>query len=346
MQQKPRSSSEKLRLEDLRIGETVAFGRKHLTRDEIVAFASAYDPQLIHLDEEVAKKSIVAGLCASGFHSCAILMRMLVDDVLAHTTSLGSPGMDEVKWLKPVRPGDVLTGRYTCTDKRALASRPDVGLAKVTFEMLNQHGQVVMIWRSNQLLAIRHPEPVIGRTNQPSSGPAPLKSLWQNEAVPAPSLSGNFLEDRTIGEMTELGSHTFGKDEIVAFARAWDPQPFHLDEAAGKASLLGGLCASGWHTAAIYIRLSVAARSRAEARIRANGGQIATYGPSPGFRNIRWVKPVYPGDTLTFRTCTIDKVVLRSRPDRGILVSQSQARNQRGDIVFGVQGEILVERRT
>jgi acyl dehydratase len=132
MQQKPRSSSEKLRLEDLRIGETVAFGRKHLTRDEIVAFAGAYDPQLIHLDEEVAKKSIVAGLCASGFHSCAILMRMLVDDVLAHTTSLGSPGMDEVKWLKPVRPGDVLTGRYTCTDKRAdIAARCRTGQSHV-----------------------------------------------------------------------------------------------------------------------------------------------------------------------------------------------------------------------
>ena len=90
MQQK--ISSDLLHYEDLTVGETVPFGRKRVTKDEIIAFARAYDPQLIHLDEEVAKQSIVGGLCASGFHSCAIMMRMLADDVLNKATSLGSPG--------------------------------------------------------------------------------------------------------------------------------------------------------------------------------------------------------------------------------------------------------------
>lgn len=157
MQDRPSSHADKLHLEDIEIGKTVAFGRKRVTKGEIVAFAEAYDPQRIHLDEEYAKTSIVGGLCASGFHSCSILMRMLADDVLNHSTSQGSPGMSEVRWLKPVCPGDVLTARYTCTEKRALGSRPEVGIARIGFEMLNQDGTVVMTWDSNQLLSVREP---------------------------------------------------------------------------------------------------------------------------------------------------------------------------------------------
>lgn len=343
MQQK--TSSDLLHYEDITVGETVAFGRKGVTKEEIVAFAGAYDPQPIHLDEEVAKRSIVGGLCASGFHSCAILMRMLADDVLNKATSLGSPGMDEVKWLKPVRPDDVLTARYTCTSKRVLGSRPDVGLSAMTFEMLNQTGGVVMIWTSKQLWRVRHPET---QAPTPAAGPkaaaAPLQSLWDMQG-PAPSETSNYFEDRVIGETADLGSHTFAKDEIVAFAREFDPQPFHLDEEAAKSSLFGALCASGWHTAAHYIRLSVALRQGIEAKIRAAGGKVAIYGPSPGFKNVRWLKPVYVGDTITYRNRTTEKIDLKSRPERGLIVSETQGRNQKGEIVFAINGQILAERR-
>lgn len=346
MQDQPRPHTDKLHLEDLVIGKSVAFGRKVVTKDEIVAFARAYDPQAIHLDEEAARNSIVGGLCASGFHSCAMFMRMLADDVLNHATSLGSPGMDEVKWMKPVRPGDVLSGTYVCTEKRPLASRPGVGLAKVHFEMLNQSGEVVMSWDSNQLLKVRHPgraDPGAAKSNG-GGRPAPLQDFWAMTGPP-PSRTANFLEDRVIGEMADLGAHTFGRDEIIAFARAYDPQPFHLDEAAAKASLFGGLCASGWHTAAIYIRLSVALRQKIEAEIAAAGGKLAIYGPSPGFKDIRWLKPVYVGDTVAFRTRTSEKIDLKSRPDRGLMRFQTQGRNQKDEIVFAITGQILVERR-
>jgi acyl dehydratase len=346
MQEKTAAHADLLHFEDLVVGQTVPFGRKRVTKEDIVAFASAYDPQPIHLDEEVARRSIVGGLCASGFHSCAILMRMLADDVLNKATSLGSPGMDEVKWLKPVRPDDVLTARYTCTCKRVLGSRPNVGLSAVTFEMLNQAGDVVMIWRSNQLWRVRHPAAVAPAA--PSSGSAKvgqaLQSLWDMPG-PAPSERSNYFEDRVIGETADLGSHTFAKDEIVAFAREFDPQPFHLDEAAARSSLFGALCASGWHTAAHYIRLSVALRQGLEAKIRAAGGKVAIYGPSPGFKNVRWLKPVYVGDTITYRNRTTEKIDLKSRPERGLIVSETQGRNQKGEIVFAINGQILAERR-
>jgi acyl dehydratase len=348
MQDRPSSHADKLHLEDLEIGKTVPFGRKHVTKEEIIAFAAAYDPQRIHLDEEYAKTSLVGGLCASGFHSCAMLMRMLADDVLAHATSAGSPGIEEVRWLKPVRPGDVLTGRYTCVSKRALGSRPEVGLARITFEMLNQDGSLVMSWDSNQLLGVRHPAPPAAGASESgrSARPPALQSFWDMSMGPPPSHTANHFEDRVIGEMADLGEHTFTKDEIIAFARAYDPQAFHLDEAAAKASLFGGLCASGWHTAAMYIRQSVAARRKIEAQIEATGARLAVYGPSPGFKNLRWLKPVYVGDTISFRNRTAGKIDLKSRPDRGLLVFETQGRNQHHDVVFAITGQILVERRT
>jgi len=347
MQDKVRTPADGVHLEDIEIGRVIPFGRISVSKEEIITFARAYDPQLMHIDEEAAKKTIVGGLCASGFHSCAIMMRMLADDLLNNNwTSLGSPGIDECKWMKPLFPDQVLTGRVTCTGKRAFAKRPEVGLAKVKFEMLDQAGDVIMSWDSNQLLKVRHPERAAElESGEMGSPPPKLESIWDMPEGSPPDPTRNFFEDRNVGEVYELGSHTFTKDEIINFARQFDPQPFHLSEEGGKASLFGGLCASGWHTAAIWIRHFVAYRQRIEQQIRDSGNVVARYGPSPGFRNLRWLKPIYPGDTITIRGRTAAKIDLKSRPDRGLLQTDSQARNQHGDIVFNIRGQILAERR-
>ena len=336
--------ADRIHLEDIEVGRPVAFGALEVSKEDIIAYAQAFDPQPIHLDEEAAKRSIVGGLCASGFHSCALLMRMLADDVLAHGTSLGSPGIDEVKWMKPVRPGDRLSARFVCPEKRALASRPEVGLAKMLIEMLNQKGEVVMSWNSNQLLKVRHPAP---RTDgAPRSGEAKprFQSLWEMPG-PDPDRSTNFYEDRQVGEVYSLGSHTFTREDIMAFARQFDPQPFHLDDAAAARSLFGRLSASGWHTTAIWIRQFVRYRQEIERDMTARGLRHAQYGPSPGFQSLRWVKPVYPGDTIEFRGRVDAKLDWRSRPDRGLIETENQGRNQAGEIVFAIRGRILAEKR-
>src|SRR5579862_9130421 len=102
-----------------------------------------------------------------------------------------------------------------------------------------------------------------------------------------------YFEDLRVGTRTEVGSHTFTADEIKAFAREYDPQPFHLDEAAAARSLFGALCASGWHTAAMCLRLIVEDRHRRQAELRARGEAIARTGPSPGLRDVKWPKPVH-----------------------------------------------------
>lgn len=146
-----------LHYEDVVIAKTVPFGRKVVTTDEIIEYARAFDPQPFHLTEEGAKDSLVGRLCASGFHSCAMMMRMATDDVLSKAASLGAPGVNEVRWLKPVFPGDVLSGRYTCKTKRVLKSRPQVGSCFILFEMLNEAGDVVMTWTCHQFLRLRAP---------------------------------------------------------------------------------------------------------------------------------------------------------------------------------------------
>ena len=137
---------ERPRYADFEIGKTVTFGHLVVTRDEITAFARAFDPQPFHLSEELAKGTNVGRLIASGYHTCALLMRLLADNVIDHQVSMGSPGLDDVRFLKPVFPGDELSGRYTCLDKRELRSRPGIGLLHFLFELLNGRGEVVMTW--------------------------------------------------------------------------------------------------------------------------------------------------------------------------------------------------------
>jgi acyl dehydratase len=254
-----------------------------------------------------------------------------------------------VKWLKPLKPGDSVRCSYRIQEKRVLRSRPDVGASKVRVELLAADDAVIANWVTNQFTRLRLP----GRAGEQSAGQRqaerqtkPQMNLWQGTPPgPLDSKPDLFFEDRQVGEIFDLGRHHFSKDGIIAFARAWDPQPFHLDEAAAKASLFGALAASGWHTAALYIRSLVAARQRASAAARAEGVALATYGPSPGFKNLSWPRPVLVGDTVEYRARLADKIDLKSRPDRGLLILNSQGRNQKGEIVFGITSQILCERR-
>jgi acyl dehydratase len=333
--------------EDLVVGKPYVFGHKAVAKEEIIAFGRAFDPQPMHTDEEAAKASPMGGLCASGWHTCAMMMRMLVDGLVGQLASLGSPGVDEVRWRRPVRPGDVLSARYTVQEKRVLASRPDVGISKVLVEAVDANGEVPATWLTNQLTRLRHPEPKSATPRAAKPEPRPLPDLW--DAPADGGIDDGFFEDRIVGETSDLGSHTFTREEIVAFAREYDPQPFHLDEAAARASLFGGLCASGWHTAAHLIRGIIVTRARANADANAEAwakdAPRATYGPSPGFRDLRWLKPVYAGDTISYRGRLVEKIDMRSRPNRGVLASAMQGRNQHGEIVFAVTSLVLADRR-
>ncbi len=144
--------------EDFRPGDTVALGQKPVSEAEILAFARDYDPQAFHIDKEAAKRSTFGGLVASGWHSCAIFMRLFVDGFLKESSALASPGVDQIRWLKPVRPGDVLSGRITVVDAVPSRSKPDRGLVHHDCELTNQRGEVVLTMRTLALFGRRPAE--------------------------------------------------------------------------------------------------------------------------------------------------------------------------------------------
>ena len=134
----------RLYFEDFLPGAVITHGPRTITRQEIIAFAAEFDPQPMHLDEEAAKKTMLGGLSASGWHTCSIMMRLIYDGLLVNAASMGAPSVDELKWLKPVRPGDSLSLRLTVLNKRAPKSRPDLGFVFVRCELVNQHGEAVL----------------------------------------------------------------------------------------------------------------------------------------------------------------------------------------------------------
>jgi acyl dehydratase len=154
-----------------------------------------------------------------------------------------------------------------------------------------------------------------------------------------------FWEDIAAGERAEVGRYTFTTENIKAFAQRFDPQPFHLDEAAAARSHFGALCASGWHTASVWMRLMVEYQNREDAAMRARGEAVATLGPSPGFRELKWQKPVYVGDTVTYSTEIIDKRPSNSRPDWGLMSIRNSGVNQKGEPVISFLSTAFVERR-
>jgi acyl dehydratase len=146
-----------LHYEDFHAGMTIDLGSYPVTAEEIVSFAKEFDPHPFHLDEEAGRKSLLGGLCASGWHSCAMLMRMLVDGYLSRTAGLGSNGVDEVKWLKPVFAGETLKASVTVVAKRVSSRKPDMGILTMRADVSNGHGERKMEMTAVNLVKVRHP---------------------------------------------------------------------------------------------------------------------------------------------------------------------------------------------
>lgn len=129
--------------EDFEVGKTISVGSRTVTEEEIIAFALQFDPQPFHVDPDAARQSIYGGIIASGWHTCSLMMRLIVDGFLNDAASLGSPGVDEIRWIKPVRGGDTLTVTTAATDIRPSTSKPDRGVVHTVWEARNQHGETV-----------------------------------------------------------------------------------------------------------------------------------------------------------------------------------------------------------
>jgi acyl dehydratase len=154
-----------------------------------------------------------------------------------------------------------------------------------------------------------------------------------------------FFEDLQIGQRHEVGSFTFTAELIKKFAAQFDPQAFHLDEEAGRNSLFGGLAASGWHVASVCMKLLVADGQRQAAEMTARGEKVAIWGPSPGFRDLRWLKPVLAGDVISYASEVETLRTSEKRPEWGIAQARNTGTNQRGELAFSFLATAFVPRR-
>jgi acyl dehydratase len=326
--------------ENFPIGLSEVYGPVAVSRDDIVTFAREYDAQPFHTDEEAAKDTFVGTLIASGWHTCALNMRLIADGFLLDATSMGSPGVEEAKWLRPVHPGDALRTRMTVKGLRPSRSRPELGLVDFLFEVINQRDEAVLA-QSNWIMFGRrgHPWPPAQGSEPPGGNPAKGPVF-----EPPPAGTPAFFDELQVGDASELGAYRFDADEIVRFARAYDPQPFHVDPEAARRSLFGGLCASGWHTAAVWMKLMVAHRRQLDVEATRLGRRAVRLGSSPGFRNLRWTRPVYAGDTIAYRSEITGLRPSGSRPGWGLASHRNSGTNQRGEEVFSFDGTVFWER--
>jgi acyl dehydratase len=314
-----------LHFEDFRRGDLREFGDCLVTREAIIEFAQRYDPQPFHLDEAQGKASLLGGLAASGWHTVGLLMRMNCDAYLADSSSMGGPGVKEIRWRKPVRPNDRLSATSEVLEVRPSRSRPDMGLVRMLWTALDQTGVPVMTMDMTAMFARR------GAGQSPH--PAPRQTLVGQPSPPyANPEQPPYFDDVVPGARRQLGTHRFTVADIQCFAGQFDPQPFHLDPEKARLSPFGGLVASGWQTVCEWMRLMVDDRHR--------GGELPQTGPSPGVRDLKWLKPVYAGDTISFETTIVDK-----RPSKhqgwGLVVSHNSASNQNQEKVIEFSGAVL-----
>ena len=336
--------------EDFEAGQIYEYGAHKMSREEIVAFATVFDGQPMHVDEASAKQSFVGTLIASGWHTIAIGMRLIVDNVLGNAGSMGAPGVEELKWLKPVLPGDTLSHRLTVTGTKGSMSRPDLGFVSMRIETLNQRGEVVVEQRHAMMLPRRSaggPPPVISPVK-----PARIEDWYGKDGkvqggVSFASVAGSEslprFEALEVGRVSELGSCHFSAEDIIGYARHFDPQPFHLDEASGRASHFGGLIASGWQTANCWMKLMNENRIRRSAAMLGRGEAPPQFGPSPGFKDMRWRLPVRAGETIRYSSTVIAKRASQSRPQWGIVNQHNQGFNEQGEQVFEFTGTVFWE---
>lgn len=154
-----------------------------------------------------------------------------------------------------------------------------------------------------------------------------------------------YFEDMKVGDTSVFGSYHFTAENIIRFAKRFDPQPFHLSEEAGRKSLFGGLCASGWHTAAACMRKIVDFNKAAYEAAVARGEKPVLFGPSPGFKDLKWLKPVYAGDTVTYSSEILQLRESASRPAWGLMLSKIIGVNQNGERVYEFDSSAFVPKR-
>jgi acyl dehydratase len=322
-------------------GETCRLGCIEVSAEAIKEFAAEYDPQPQHLDEHAASATPLQGLVASGWQTCAVLTRQLERQLELASMHVEIPGINEIKWLKPVRPGDVLETRMRRQSRCFCSGCRDSGGWVIAIEAVNQAGVPVLRLNSNALLACR--EASLAEAQRCSIHCAQrMERKPRVRRRPGGHLV-RYFEEVVLGDEIALGSYDFTIDAMGCYTRVLDSALGSRDRSASAAALYQG--ASGWHVVAAWMRL-VVDHYHAEADwLATHERPVPRLGPAVGARSISWRKPVRVGDRITFASWAEHKVNIGTSNEWGLLVAGVEGVNQNGESVVSLYPQFLLEKR-
>lgn len=316
--------------EDFEVGTSEPYGSITIHEDEMLAFASEFDPQPMHLDGASEQAARIGGLIASGWYTCAANMRLMADHFILDSSGMGSPGVSKLVWARPVRAGDTLAGTMHILDRKPSASKPDRGFVEYRFELHNQRNELVLEQTNLIMMGRRQPGQPQARASAIARPPA--------EDFPRAATVDRlgYIDEIRPGMVLRFGDYAFDTATMVRFARRYDPQAFHLSEEAGRNSHFGGLSASGWHTGSAWMGTVIRFWQAREAE-----APLPARGPGFGFTDLQWIRPVLAGDTLTYFARILEARPSQTKPGWGIVTQRNYAINQHGVPVFAFTGSVL-----
>ena len=333
--------------DDLEVGETFEFGPYEMSADRTVEFARRFDPQPMHLDLAGGQTSPLGGLSASGWHTASVLMRLAYDSWLCNIRGMGSPGIDKTEWPRALMAGRTVCGEGRVLAMRASRSRPHIGLVQVGLSMREPEHEADVLRAVWWMFIGRDDEDAPAASVDGNGSPRQATAqVPSRETAAKPELNTLYLGGAEPGKAIYLGETSASEEEMIAFAREYDPQPIHLDRRAAEASLFRGLAASGWHTCGLWMRTNVLARHALLADLpeseRLEMEHSAAIGL--GFEKLTWYRPVRPDDRLHAFMTLLASRESRSRPGWGIARWQSDLTDERGNLVLRFHPSLLMRK--
>jgi acyl dehydratase len=310
---------------------SLTFRLPRIGKADILAFSSAFDPQPAHLDEVAARETPLRGLAASGWHTCAAVAQALEDALAKVPGYLGTAGIDELRWLRPVRPDDDLLAAATlgppqpCTCGSGFERRP------ARIEVRNGLGNSVLRWSCHALFGSRRPwVPVT---------PCTIGSVRPSRVLGRPGEHLiKFFEDVHLGDEIALGSYSFGAGQVGNFERI-------VGAEGSESARRKPPGVQGWNVVAGWMSLIVAYYQRRAAELAGAGLPVPRLGPAVGVRWLRWPVPVSLGERISFRSWVEHKVHAAGAGRWGLLMAGAEGYNDRGELVVCFYPQFLLERR-
>ena len=328
---------------DFAKGEISSLGRIEVSARAVEDFAAAYDPQSQHLDGSAAWHTPLQGLAASGWQICALLMRQVKRKLHGAALHIEVPAIDDIRWLQPVRPGDVLEVRLCWRSKCVRSECRNSGGCTVTIEAVNQSRAVVLRMNCNALLACRGAFLDDAQRRVRDCAEC-LKRMSRVTRRPGGHLV-RYFEDVALGDEIALGSYHFTAEAVRSYASIIDGASDPGDRCPVPLGKPRGAGVSGWHVVAAWMRRIVDYYHAEADWLAKHGRPVPLLGPAAGARSLSWCRPVCQGDRITFTSWAEHKLNIGTSSEWGLLVAGAEGINQYGEVVVSLYPQFLLQKR-